>query len=381
MILTDANAKLLEVPEGQKSKVYWDDGLTIFGVRCWQDSPNVWVARDGLGGYHKLAPVEALPCREAKELAISRVREVVLGTSESDPLVHGVLDKWTKMLCGRVAPVTQVDYKRWCRWLKKVIPANARCSQAADHEIVKSWERKIKRMSTAHTTPQIMDYLRRMLSYEGKPWPRGIATTAPRKRRPRVLTWDEWRRLWAALGELEEKDPTERMAKRTLFWRILLTSPLRPWSELLPRRWFDVHKTDHGTYFKLAKRKNDYGANTEMRVFLDPVVVPYLDAINVQSGAIFSGQDWDQPMDKGNLLRTFDKAKKLAKIKGHLIPRDLRHTASTRLEEARVPPKIQEMLAGATSQTLQRTYQHPSIEAAFAAQQSIGYTNHAQEAT
>lgn len=389
MILRTELARKLDLrPEDRSSSTYWDDGLSILGVRVRKGAPSLWIARTGIDStYLALGPVDVIDYERAKRLAIERVRQDVEGVPQ-DPLVHDVLREYCDMKRGATKPSTDQARDRLRDQLLEVIP-HPTCLSGVVRKSALDWRAKLSNRYGPSTGAKCMSMLRTVCRLEGAQWPTGVPTSYKRKRQPRVLTWAEWRSLWQALETRAREYPHGNRAnnlKKSMFFQLLLLHPLRPWSELLPRRWVDYKEAPGlGRYLELDKRKSDHGRETNMKIILDSKAVDLLDRHNYsnangsRTGYIFDSHLSDEPMSREALLRWFKGALKASRIEGKVIPKDLRHTAATRLAEANLDPTVQSALAGATIETLQRSYQRPSLEACFAAQDSLNYGQHLED--
>ena len=180
---------------------------------------------------------------------------------------------------------------------------------------------------------------------------RGMAKTSPRERaRDRVLSDDEIRQVWAALGHVH---PVFSAIVRVLF----LTAQRR--DEIAAMRWDEISDS------MLIIPAGRYKTKSENVVPLTPSAVTILEAQPTRDRCeyVFSTNDRTPfsgfSKSKASLDRAIQVARKKAGIKSPMPSwrlHDLRRTARTIMSRAGVPSDTAERVLGHRIQGVRRTY-------------------------
>jgi integrase len=358
MRLTTTTIRTLALPVGVRDKIFFDEDLPRFGVRLRTGGSARWVVQYAVGRKEKriiLGPVSALDPNKARSIAKDLLARVRLG---EDPLAqkhqaHTRAAETFGALLARYLPHKQAQLKTGSRSFKEVERHLTKYARSLHARPVTTIDRRtiaalVSTIASKNRPTAANCMLGSLSGYFGWLIREGLISdvnpasyvnkAAAKKSRDRVLSADEFRAIWNALGDSDYAD----------IFRLLALTGARK-SEIGSLRWDEIDFDNAEINLSAARTKN----NRPHTIPLTPPALAILKA-RLQNGREFvfgygrgfTGWHWAKAALDGRVAA----ARKAAGIKAPMPPwvlHDLRRFFSTTAhDKLGVPPHIVEALLG-----------------------------------
>jgi integrase len=350
MLLTSKTVAGLQLAEGEKDRIIFDDACPGFGIRLREGGSRKWVIQYKLGGRTNrlaLGHVSAMKLEKARELAGEQLARVKLGLNPAQEkrdrldaerhtfghLVHDYLARYKQ----RPRTVEAVSY-----YLNKSAKQlHHRPVDAITHKDVAALLRQVEQKvpsdkgNGAATVNRLRAVLSQVFAWgvgEGLCAANPVSATNPRDEKPRerVLSHEELRAVWLASDQCGDFGRIVKL--------LVLTAQRR--GEVAGIRAEEIKEN---IWLIPAARVKNHKAHC---VPLSRTVIDILASVNMYRGR-FPKQNWSVYKDKLD---------KLCGVKDWTL-HDLRRTAATMMaQDLKVPPHIVEAILNHSPGKLQATY-------------------------
>jgi len=356
--LTTTTIKTLALPAGVRDKTYFDDSLGGFGLRLREGGAARWVVQYDLGGKTKrvtLGTTAMLELGAARAKAKDMLAAVRLG---GDPAAekrqaHERASESFGALLARYLPHKQAQLKTGSRSFKEVERHLTKYARSLHARPVTAIDRRtiaalVATIASKNGPTAANCMLGSLSGYFGWLIREGLISdvnpasyvnkAAAKKSRERVLTAEEFREIWNALGDSDYAD---------IFQLLALTGARK--SEIGSLRWDEIDFDNAEINLSAARTKN----NRPHTIPLTPPALAILEARSQNErefvfgyGRGFTGWHWA----KVALDERIAAARKAAGIKAPMpawVLHDLRRFFSTIAhDELGVPPHVVEAALG-----------------------------------
>jgi integrase len=351
--LTTTTIKTLALPAGVRDKTYFDDSLGGFGLRLREGGAARWVVQYDLGGKTKrvtLGTTAMLDLGAARTKARDLLASVRLG---GDPAAekrqaHARAAETFGALLARYLPHKQAQLKAGSRSFKEVERHLTKYARSLHARPVTAIDRRtiaalVSTIASKNGPTAANCMLGSLSGYFGWLIREGLISdvnpasyvnkAAAKKSRERVLTAEEFRAIWNALGDSDYAD----------IFRLLALTGARK-SEIGSLRWDEIDFDNAEINLSAARTKN----NRPHTIPLTPPALAILEARSQNGrefvfgyGRGFTGWHWAKA--------ALDK-RIAASIKAPMLPwvlHDLRRFFSTTAhDKLGVPPHVAEAALG-----------------------------------